>query len=339
MKIYPQDLGTKCHVEIVQKRAYYGSSGEKAQQVELPAVKPRMGRLGRFWAKGCDLTPAQAAMALPASGVATSGLMYGLPALWALIGAFVTTAFVAKGVVDGATAAAGFAASIAAVTGLSTLGSKECFRGLHKKLCVGEVNALPTGHDDLETAYLSLVIQAMEQPVSPDAETQIRGALRTLGEAIGCLPTVPLLEDSAEVIHGQAASVREEAEKETDSIVAESLIRQAEALERRAETVHRSAQYTRRATAIRRELRAQIETLRAGLTAYDTSAGGIMDMNGLAEAVRTVANEAESLTDAREELETFTLPASPADPLQHQVLTTTTDTAAEPTLTLRRNNG
>jgi hypothetical protein len=312
VNIYPQDLGEKRHVALVYGRAYSSSSGGAKPPVDRPAIRPHMGRLGRFWSRGSGLTEEQAAAALPASSTVTNGYLYAIPAFWTFLGGIVTMALVAKGVVDGPSATAAIVATTTAatagVTGLSLLAGRGGFRNQHKPLTAAEVEALPAGHDELEKSYLSLVAQAIGQEVPREAEDQVRNALRTIGESIGRLPAVPLQEENVETLQEKALSLYQEANAEKDPVIAESLVRQAESWERRAETVRRSAQYARRAATIRRELQAQIETLRTGLSAYNTGAGSVLDLGTLAEAVRSVATEANALSDARTELDTFKQP-------------------------------
>jgi hypothetical protein len=65
----------------------------------------------------------------------------------------------------------------------------------------------------------------------------------------------------------------------------------------------RSARLQRRTHALRDELSAQIESLRLGLTNFQSSAGDVSSLSDLAEAVQTVAVQAASLADARAELD------------------------------------
>lgn len=311
MNIFPQDLGTRRHVELVYARAYKQTNGNGGTQQTVPALerlpRPRLGRLGRFWARGSDLSPVQAAAALPAAGSGLQTHLYLWPSLWAFLSGLVPLLATLNGEVGADTAAllgAAWAASTAAITYGGARIGRWLFDKVHRDpLTLAEVEALPTGHDDVERAYLQLVIHAIRQNVPPEAETDVRSTLRALGEAVARLPAVPPIEDESHDLRAQADSLRAQAASEPDAIIAESLARQAESLLRRAATVERSALLVRRAVVVRRELSTQIRTLGASLAACSVGAGDVGDLAGLAETVRAVASEADNIARARQELD------------------------------------
>lgn len=266
-----------------------------------------MGRLGRFFARGSGLTDEQAAAALPAARVATLTHTYFLPYFWMFFSILACVGPMQHGNLPPAEVQAIIAAGFPGLIGLGALLARRKFRALHQTpLAAGEVEAFPSAaYDDLERAYLALIFSAVHQKVPVDAEPEVRNALRALGEAIDRLPGVPPVTDTADDLESQANALRAQAGADDDAVVAESLLRRADSLLRRADTVRRSAQFARRALAVREEILAQIETLRAGVAAFDTGAGDVGDLKHLAESVRRVAVEADSLAAAREELDAF----------------------------------
>ena len=101
-----------------------------------------------------------------------------------------------------------------------------------------------------------------------------------------------------------------EARAEADAAVAASHERRADALERSASAAQRSQTLMRRAAALRGEMLAQIESLRLGLVGFETASGDVSSLASLADAVRVVAEESVSVTDARKELDAV-LPGAP----------------------------
>ena len=101
-----------------------------------------------------------------------------------------------------------------------------------------------------------------------------------------------------------------EARAEAGAAVAASHERRAEALERSASAAQRSHILMRRAAALRGEMLAQIESLRLGLAGFETAPGDVSSLTSLADAVRVVAEESVSVTDARKELDAV-LPGAP----------------------------
>lgn len=169
---------------------------------------------------------------------------------------------------------------------------------------------LPQTRDELERSYLTLVMDVSRQEVQTAAGANLRIALKSLGEAIDKLPAtrVVLSDDHdiiTEVLQRTAAATLQKAQEEPDRIAAASLMRRVEALHRRADATKRANTLTRRFSVLRQEMAAETEALRAGLTAYYSGAHDIADLTQLAEDMQRLATEAAALTDAVEEVDTF----------------------------------
>jgi len=223
---------------------------------------------------------------------------------------------VQKGQLPPAEVQAFLAALMAGGTGLGAWLGRHVFRSMHRTpLAAAEVEAFPAAaYDEVERAYLGLVLDTIRQTVPPDGEPEVRAALRTVGEAIDRLPAVPLVAGASDALRTQADALAAQAQAESDEVARDSFLRQAESLRRRADIVHRSAQLVRRTIIVRQEILDQIETLRAGLAACNAGAGDVSDLSELAESVRRVAAEADAIAAAREELDAATLPPNLADP-------------------------
>lgn len=330
MQIFPQDLGIRRHLALVRKRstqAIYGGGqyGQMAApppvSVSDPAPAPRLGFLGRLWARGSGLTHAQAAAALPAVGDSTLGLFWGFAGTGGCLAALSVLIGAVTGKAEPALILGGLSAALA-LPGLLSPGP--FFRSLHKKpLTVAEIEtllaAVPDEHK-LERAYLNLALTALHQRAnaSADAEQDVRDALRALGEAIDNLPFGAFSDANVSVslLRDDARETLLRAQNETDHVIAASLRRRAEALEQAADATDRSALLIRRGVALRDELLAQTEALRLGLTSFNNANSDAAGMGGassaqvasgslsrLAESVRDVAREARSIASAREELD------------------------------------
>lgn len=161
-----------------------------------------------------------------------------------------------------------------------------------------------------EEAFLTLVRELSRMEGIP-AENQaaLRETLRSIGNAVGALPEIQLPEvDPAELI-AEARYILRRAEGEYDQIVEASLVRQARALVDQSKAVERTVTLARRTRVLRRELMRQIDSLRAALPSLTRTAAVASEANAhfgavqrVAESVRGVAREAESVADAREEL-------------------------------------
>lgn len=176
---------------------------------------------------------------------------------------------------------------------------------------------LPLTHDELERSYLTLVMDVSRQEVQTAAGANLRIALHSLGEAIDKLPATRVVVSDdhdiiTEVLSRTAAETLRKAQEEPDRIAAASLMRRVDALHRRADAAKRANTLTRRFSVLRQEMAAETEALRAGLTAYYSGAHDIADLTQLAEDMQRLATEAASLTDAVEEVDTFSAGRMPA---------------------------
>lgn len=320
MDIYVQDLGRRRQIALLQWRISALNRTSEGSMIPVRAIlpretSPRLGWLGRFWARGADISPEVAAAGLDIMRGQTQGM------LWGMVGG--STGFWIPATL--------LFASGDHLTGLLLGAPSVIMSGVGfwlpgfwlRRICrppvsAGEVEALHTvGQDELELSYLRLVTDAVRQGVAPEATTQVRAALRAVGEAIDQLPAVAVPRASVDTLREEAMQAQAEARSETDSVVAASHERRADALERSASAAQRSQILMRRASALRGEMLAQIESLRLGLTGFETATGDVSSLTSLADAVRVVAEESVSVADARAELDRA-LPGTPAaEAIQH----------------------
>ncbi len=312
MKIFPQDLRPRQHATIIRRRSYGlkskdTPSGYEAVSLSAEPPAPRMGKLGKIWARGSDLSDKQAAVGLPAASMSTLGTAWAAPGiigpLLALVGVIAAKEGAPPLLLAGGTAA---------ITGaIAYLGSvpwaRAAFRSLYKKpLQLSEVDALLSGTEmsELERAHLTLVRDAVRQDAPDGADEDLRAAITALGEAIDRLPVITVSPVDTAVLRSEADVLLAEALNHDDRVIAGSLERRADALIRRADASDRSAQYVRRAHALREEIEAQIEALREAIAAFDCGQDvGLSDLSNLSESARRVAHEAVSAAAARAELD------------------------------------
>lgn len=282
--------------------------------------KGRVGPLGRYWAgNAVDDQTAHSGLA------GMRGQLLPLKLAMSFTGASMaaqTLLLLGVGQPGGAAVAAGIAAMFASV-GLFL--PRFLFHRVHAKpLAAREVETLlPTARDELDRAYLTLILDVIAQPaatIPEETQAELRKAIGALGEAIEQMPAAAAQGvvsegsdegGSVETLRQEARRVRAEAVAERDEISQSSLERQADALERRADALARSSTLVRRAFLLRREMRAQIEALRAGLVGFSTGASDIAGLGSLAESVRSVAAEASGIAEARAELENGPVLAAP----------------------------
>lgn len=174
--------------------------------------------------------------------------------------------------------------------------------------------------DELERSFLNLVRDVVRsQNVPKESEDELRTALRAIGEALCRLP--PVAEVGAGAGSLLAADQRAEAqmlyaraERESDSVIAGSLQRQANALEVAARASENAVAVSRRVRALRQELRAQIDVLRLTLPTWGRagqSAGqpfahnAEITLGNIAGSVQSVASEAVAMSDAHAELDEY----------------------------------
>ena len=307
MNIYLQDLGNRRQRALLQWRV---ASLNRTSEGSLIAIRPatpgreagpHLGWLGRLWARGVDCPPEVASAGLEVMRGQNSGMTWGM----------------AGGSIGFWMPAIGLAASGQHLIGALMAGVGVAMNAVglwvpgywlrrvcHPPVSAEEAEALNAlGQDDLEKAYLRLVLDAVRQSVAPEAADGVRAALQAVGEAIDQLPAVAVPRASVDTLRAEASQAQEEARAEPDPVVAASHERRAEALERSAAAAQRSQLLMRRASALREEMLAQIESLRLGLAGFETASGDVGSLVSLADAVRTVAEEAVSVADARTELD------------------------------------
>jgi hypothetical protein len=145
------------------------------------------------------------------------------------------------------------------------------------------------------------------QGLSPTAEAEVRRVLRTIGETVGALPPPDALENEevADVL-GDAEMLAARARREADPVVAESLLRQADASVARARAMENNRKLRRRTQVLREEMLTQIKAVRSLLPSLvsdaATAATDFGRFASLAASVQSIASEASSVADAREEV-------------------------------------
>ncbi len=321
MDIYLQDLGHRRQAVLLQRRYLsLGTlpTGQQSAGIALATTQaaaarkvPPLGRLGRFWARGADTPPEVAAAFLDLVRRPARGFVIGSMVVGSLYGGVTAVGLITSGEYAFGAVIAGLGAVMSG-TGLWVPGYW-LRRVCRPPVSAAEVEALrDSTTDELELAYLRLVMDAMKQGVAPDAAGRVRAALRAVGDAIDLLPAVALPRAGVDALRTEAAQAQAEARAETDAVVAASHERRAEALERSASAAQRSQTLMRRAAALRGEMLAQIESLRLGLVGFETASGDVSSLASLADAVRTVAEESVSVADARTELDAA-LPGTAAE--------------------------
>ena len=329
MEIRPADLGTKWHIAMVRYRAL-GTA-----RFTLP---PKQGTLGKLWASGLNLPENIAATTLPLLSDMTLPLVAGV-GTGIVLTAFVICFFAgfAPLVVLGnlIVAGAGLYAALYALPRrafhrlhTSPIRSEEleALKGARPKRVEKTVDPprqtknpllkvvdglrgssprLPG--DELESVFLTFVQDALAvRGLSVTAEAEIRRVILTLGEAVSALPDPMTENDTVSDIVGDAENLTEQARREQDTVVAQSLLRQAEAHLTRAHALDNNRKLLRRTQVLRDELIAQIRAVRTLLpTLGDDSITAATDFSrlvGVAATVQSIASEATSVAEARQEL-------------------------------------
>lgn len=328
MNLFPQDLGEKRCRTLAARRA--------GRDVPLTEDAPSIGAWGRRWLgkqKGV-WAPAEARATLdaarrPARAWATLGLLAIPPALGLALNSHEPPVVLLD------FAFLGGWTWLFAVAQPRRLLARKHGQMYDRPVTPGEVAALlPQAHDELERSYLTLVMDVVRQEVAaaqeegPASGTDLRSALRALGDAIDKLPATRAVghlslggetpDIMTEVLRRTAAETLILAQAEPDRVVAASLIRRVEALHRRADATTRANVLVRRFAVLRQEMAAETEALRAGLAAYYTGAHDIADLTRLAEDMQRVAAEAAAMTAAVEEVDAWMLgaPARPQAPTE-----------------------
>lgn len=312
MNVFPQDLGRRWHVALVRARARAfsrrGGNGGAASENASPSGK-RPNLIERFWGGGADLDLARTEAGLTGLRERTRPMSLGLT-LGSLAYLLPAGVMAAQGEPVGA---AVFAGTTALMGSLGLFLPRFLFRRAHRTpLSASEIEALlPTAPDELDRAFLTLVLDIIRQPeatVPNEARSALRDALTALADAIQQLPPAYAAPETGRSQHpdglrAEAERVRAEAEREPDAVSAASLARQADALSRRADAQERSATLLRRASVLRSEMIAQTEALRAGLAGFQVGQTDVSGLADLADVARRVAGEATNVAHARDELD------------------------------------
>ena len=312
MKLYPQDLRDDDHMRLVRKRSISAASGGAqttgvtAYDPNAPLPEPKLGKLGRLWSRGSGMSDHQAAVGNAAAADWTGGSAWLTAILGPLLPGMLLAILTKKTGLDPAIAWASFGAMTA---GCSALGfgpfAQLAFRNLHKPIHATEIEGLiKDTQDELDTAYLRLVRDALLTDVPEKAEADIRAAVAALGEAIERLPSVMTEPVDTAALRAEAAQLEQQALLEPDRVTSDSISRRADALERRAQAHEKSALLSKRAAALRAEIQAQVETLREGLAGHqlEEGVGPTIAFAELSETARRVALEASAAAEARQEL-------------------------------------
>jgi hypothetical protein len=306
MQLYPQDLSDNDHARLIQKRAMTASGTAAAYDPNAPLPEPKLGKLGRLWAKGLGMTDRQAAVGNANASSWTQGTGWGTAIFGPFLTGLIVLIMAKKHGLDPNIAWASFGAATA---GFSAMGfgpfAEAAFRSLHKPLQVTEVEGLiKETVEELEKAYLALLRDVLLTDVPEKAEADIRAAVEALGEAIEKLPRVRIEPFDTAALRLEAAQLQQQALTEPDRVTADSISRRADALERRAEAHEHSALLAKRAAALRAEILAQIETLREGLAGHqlEDGVGPTVAFAELSDTARRVAQEASAAAEARQEL-------------------------------------
>ncbi len=315
MEIFPQNLTSRYHIELVRRRAAKGF-GQPNVDDALP--KPQLGRMGRYWAQGTELTEEQAALAAPAAATgaqSVAAVTMVLGSIFVLLPSMILGASLRN-------AALGFSAFGAGTTALWFLAhgpiAQFVFRKAHEALTPKEVEDLISRtQDDLSKAYLQLTRDAVLVEANDATTLKVREALSALGEAIEALPAVVIEPQDTALLRTQAAELQSRAAAETDPVISQSLARQADSFEQRAESQEKSALVGRRAAVLKDEIFAKIAALRDAIAAQQTGALDATALAILSESARSVAKESQSAAAAHDELERYITPQEP--PLTQRV--------------------
>ena len=316
MNVLPQDLGEKRCEIIVSQRA--GTASNMRREPDEP-----LGFWGRCWLGSLrkQLTPKEAQPILQAARpLASWSTGFGIASIPLAIGTGFGVANNADNPLPGlfCFGAVGVGSWLLSAVYPRRVVTRKYRRLYETPVSGAEVaSLLPQTHDELERSYLTLVMDVSRQEVQTAAGANLRAALRSLGEAIDKLPATRVMVSDdhdiiTEVLQRTAAETLRKAQEEPDRIAAASLMRRVEALHRRADATKRANTLTRRFSVLRQEMAAETEALRAGLTAYYSGAHDIADLTQLAEDMQRLATEAASLTDAVEEVDTFSAGRIPA---------------------------
>ena len=181
---------------------------------------------------------------------------------------------------------------------------------LKRPLSQYEMETVRLGANDaLLQSYLNLALSVISLPDTKDetANREVRDAVTALAIAVEALPPEQIVvSDDPAALRAEAQTQIENAQSETDTVIAASQRRRAESLLRRADTATKTLLLLRRNRALRDEVNEQIKALRTSLTALQI--GGRQstpELSGLAASIHRVALEANAVTVARAEVDTL----------------------------------
>ena len=310
MELRPADLGGELAVEIIRARVAAANAAQRGGHLRAALARraganppAHLGTVDKWFLSGSDL--AGDARNKAAAALAPTRLSMLVGTVAASVGMVMPAlAMAAQGDAIGAGVFGACVVGLSAMIGGISLARGR--RHVSAPLSSDELADLTVAAADntLQQDFLRLAREIRQQEnIAPEVVPPVRDALRSLGDALGRLPSALGSTASAQSLHQNAASIRTQAAAETDPVTQASLDRQADAVERSAQSAERSALVTKRTVALRAELAAQIESLRLGLTAFDTGSGDVSGLAALSENVRTVAAEAVSVASARAELD------------------------------------
>lgn len=302
MRILPQDLAERWHIDLIRRRTLPGVNAQAFAAVPPPSSKP-LGLLGRFWTANSPVPPERAAKALRSMGqkvflpvffsfyVLLFGGMLSLGAIKEQpnlpIGYLLLPLML------------GLSASLTAFL------PRRSFRGLHERpLTPDEVDSLlERCHDDLEREFLQLVRDIAFQPANAETEAAVVSALGAIQKAMERLPVIQVNPLDGDSLRAEASTLFDEARREPDRITAASIERRAQAILHRVAANEQSSLLARRSSALRAEIVAQIQALREGVASLQVNAPDFTGLGELAHAAQRVASEAAGVAEARAELE------------------------------------
>ena len=312
MEIYPRDLGTENYLAILRRRLS-PVTGTAHFRGHVPAPAPheakplRNRRLRRYWTRGLNLSETEsdkvgsiAWNSAPGTGARVVSIIFSI-----YLGMF-TIITLANGVFPAAMML--FLVWVGLIFGMMA-SPKQALRKAHQRpLDNMEIEALlPTTRGRLESAYVNLVRDAQQTEVpSSAAQNDIRAALRAMGETISQLPAEAVRPQDAAALRQSAQTLRSQAAGESDSVVRDSLLRQAVTLEKQIGSAGDVAKSARRVQTLRREVRVQMDAMRSALLAFNDGAIAThqtgMQTNALSDAMQHIAQEAQAVSQARQEL-------------------------------------
>lgn len=314
MNIYPQDLGRRAYVGILRHRQRTVMAPGVPDKVGLAdestnSSPPALTRLRRFWTGGTKVDAKTARHGQQVFDSQTAPLKF----LFWFFGMITGSCLAATGgfwLSGGHQVWQPILIDVGLVSefGLMLTVPRLTFRSSHKKLHAEEIEWLRAGtQDPLKLEYWEMVGAAMRPEVTADAAGvgMLRAALHSLGVALEGLPLhVPEERGSTDLLQAEAETLMAEARRESDAVIAGSLMRRAEALTLRASTMARSSLLSRRNLALRREIGEQMSALRTSLAVLNLGGHAPDELATLASGIQRIAVETASLAEARLELET-----------------------------------